>query len=199
MIAALRILAVLIFSLAATQPAPAQVPRTSQLVLDGKRSAVDFEVKVFWLVGVHGRFNRVRGTISIDSFRNAAIVDARIDATAVSMRSASHEEWVKSSEFFDATHFPEIHFVSDPIPLQRLQSGGEIEGTLTLRGISKTVRFELRPPTCPGASGEDCPVEAEGSIRRSDFGMHSHHGTLSDKVDLSFTIYVVPPNGGPAK
>lgn len=197
--AALRILAVLIFSLAATQAAIAQAPRTNELALDSKRSAVEFEVKVFWLVGVHGRFNRVHGTIAIDGFRSTATVDARIDATAVSMRSPSHEEWVKSSEFFDAAHFPEIHFVSEPIPLQRLQSGGQIEGTLTLRGISKPVRFELSPPTCPGASGEDCPVEAEGSIRRSDFGMHSHHGTLSDKVDLSFMIYVMAPNGGSAK
>lgn len=174
-------------------PGVAQDSRTQQLLLDSSRSAVDFEVKVLWLVGVHGRFTRLHGAILIDHFRNSVTVDARIDANAVSMRSRSHEAWVKSSEFFDAAHFPEIRFVSEAIPLQRLQSGGDIDGTLTLRGISKPVRFELTKPTCPGSSGEDCPVEAEGSIRRSDFGMHSRHGTLSDKVDLSFTIHVVTP------
>ncbi len=179
--------------------ATAQETRTHLFELDSTRSAVDFEVKVLWLVGVHGRFNHVQGTIAVDPFRNTVTVDARIDANAVSMRARSHEEWVKSSEFFDAAHFPEIHFVSDSIPLKRLQSGGEIEGTLTLRGISKPVRFQLAVPTCPGASGEDCPVEAEGSIRRSDFGMSSHHATLGDKVDLSFTIYVVPTKSDAAR
>jgi polyisoprenoid-binding protein YceI len=177
----------------------AQDSHTQQLLLDDKRSAADFEVKVLWLVGVHGRFTHVHGTISVDHFRNSAIVDARIDANAVSMRSRGHEEWVKSREFFDAAQFPEIRFVSESIPLQRLQVGGDIAGTLTLRGISKPVRFELAAPTCPGASGEDCPVEAEGSIRRSDFGMRSRHGTLSDRVELSFTIYAVNPKSSPAR
>jgi polyisoprenoid-binding protein YceI len=169
------------------------------LELDSARSAVDFEVKVLWLVGVHGRFNRVQGAITVDPFHNSVTVDARIDASAVSMRSHSHEEWVKSPEFFDAAHYPEIHFVSDPVPLKRLQTGGEIDGTLTLRGINKPVRFQIAVPTCPGASGEDCPVEAEGSIRRSDFGMSSRRGTLSDKVDLGFTIYVVPAKSDAAR
>ncbi len=137
----------------------------------------------------------MHGTIAIDRFRNSATVDAQIDTNVVSMRSKSHEEWIKSAEFFDAEHFPQIEFLSEAIPLRRLQSGGEIEGILTLRGISKRVHFELAAATCPGASGEDCPLEAEGSIRRSDFGMSSHRGTLSDKVDLSFSIYLAAHAG----
>ncbi len=163
--------------------------RSQVIALDSVRSYVDFEVKVLWLVGVHGRFGRVHGSIAVDRFRNSAVVDASIDANVVAMRSKSHEEWVKSAEFFDAEHYPIIHFESEPIPLKRLQSGGDIEGTLTLRGISQRVHFELAKPDCPAAQGEDCPVEAAGSIRRSDFGMSSRRGTLSDKVDLRFSIY----------
>jgi polyisoprenoid-binding protein YceI len=166
--------------------------RSQLLELDNQRSHADFEVKLLWLVGVHGRFDHVHGTIAIDRFRNSVTVDARIDTNAVTMRNRSNEEWVKSTEFFDAQHFPEIQFVSESIPLQRLQSGGEIEGTLTIRGISQHVHFELAVPTCPATEGENCPVEAEGSIRRSDFGMRSRRGALSDKVDLSFSIYTAP-------
>lgn len=169
--------------------AHADAPRVQTLALDSARSRVDFEVKVLWLVGVHGRFGRVEGTIAIDQFRNSATVDATIDTNMVTMHNRSQEEWVKSEEFFDAKHYPHIHFVSEAIPLRRLQSGGEIEGMLTLRGVTKKVRLELAEPTCPAASGDDCPVEAVGTIRRGDFGMHSRHGTLSDKVELSFAIY----------
>jgi len=169
--------------------AHADASRVQTLALDSTRSRVDFEVKVLWLVGVHGRFGHVEGTIAIDHFRNSATVDATIDTNMVSMRTHGHEDWVKSEEFFDARHYPHIHFVSEAIPLRRLQSGGEIEGLLTLRGVTKKVQLELAEPTCPAASGDDCPVEAIGTIRRGDFGMRSRHGTLSDKVELSFAIY----------
>lgn len=166
--------------------------RIERLALDNANSHVDFEVKVLWLVGVHGRFGSVHGTITVDHFRNAATVEAQIDANVVSMRNRNHEEWVKSPEFFDAQHYPQIAFVSDAIPLKRLQAGGEIEGMLTLRGVSKHVRFDLLKPDCPAASADNCPVEAEGSIHRSDFGMSSRRGTLSDKVELSFSIATKP-------
>ena len=169
--------------------------RFQYLALDTTRSHVDFEVKVLWLVGVHGRFGSVHGTITIDHFRNAATVEAQIDSGVVAMRNRGQEEWVKSAEFFDAAHHPQIVFVSDAIPLQRLQMGGDIDGVLTLRGVSKRVRFRLVKPDCPAASADNCPVEAEGSIRRSDFGMSSRRGTLSDKVELSFSIATKPMVG----
>lgn len=179
--------------LVALQPTTGRAEdRIEHLAFDSTKSWVDFEVKVLWLVGVHGRFGSVHGTISVDHFRSAATVEAQIDANVVSMRSKSHEDWVKSPEFFDAEHYPQIVFVSDAIPLKRLQSGGEIGGMLTLRGVNKRVHFNLIRPDCPAATGENCPIEAEGSIRRSDFGMSSRRGTLSDKVDLSFSIATKP-------
>jgi len=182
---------------AALQPMACRAEqRIENLALDNTKSWVDFEVKVLWLVGVRGRFSSVHGMIAVDHFRSAATVEAQIDANVVSMHSKSHEEWVKSSEFFDAQHYPQIVFVSDAIPLKRLQSGGEIEGLLTVRGISKHVRFELIKPDCPAASGDNCPVEAEGTIRRSDFGMSSRRGTVSDKVELKFSIATRPMTEG---
>lgn len=183
----------LVLGVVAAQPsARAAEQRIERLALDSAKSHVDFEVKVLWLVGVHGRFGSVHGMITVDHFRNAATVEAQIDANVVAMRNKTHEQWVKSAEFFDAEHYPQMLFVSESIPLQRLQSGGDIAGTLTVRGIGRPVRFELIKPDCPAASGENCPVEAEGSIRRSDFGMSSRRGTLSDRVELSFSIATKP-------
>jgi polyisoprenoid-binding protein YceI len=87
-------------------------------------------------------------------------------------------------------HYPQIHFVSDPIPLPRLRSGGELRGTLELRGVTQPVIFQLKPNECLGQIAHDCPVRAEGTVLRSVFGMTSRRVTLSDKVDLDFTIFV---------
>lgn len=172
--------------------APATVPAdtTTTLNLDTERSRADFEVKVLWLIGVHGRFGKVQGTATVDRFHGTVVADARIDVDTITMRNHSYEQWVKSDEFFDAAKYPQIHFVSQAFPLERLRAGGEITGTLSLRGIDHRVTMVLEPSACPQAIASDCPAEASGTIRRSDFGMRSRRGTLSDKVELGFSIYL---------
>jgi polyisoprenoid-binding protein YceI len=162
------------------------------MTLDPARSLAEFEVHVMWLIPVHGRFGTLQGTIAIDRFHGTASVDARIDVNDVHMRSAANEDWVKSAEFFDAEHFPQIQFVSDAFALTRLKSGGDIDGTLTIRGVTQRTRFALAESECPAAIARSCAVEATGTIRRSDFGMRSRRGALSDKVQLDFSVYVLP-------
>lgn len=157
-------------------------------MLDDVRSRAEFRVKLMWLVGVHGEFGSVRGQVEIDRFRNRAVVDAHINAASVRMSSRGYEDWVKSSEFFDATAHPDIHFVSEPFSLQRLHRGGELPGVLTVRGVSAPVSFALTPSGCE-RPGYDCTIAAGGTISRSAFGMHSRLGLLSDKVELRFTIF----------
>jgi polyisoprenoid-binding protein YceI len=162
------------------------------LTLDSTQSRAEFSIRVMWLIPVHGRFGTLHGTITIDRFHGTASVDARIDVEDVHMRSHSDETWVKSPEFFDTANYPQITFLSDSFSLSRLVKGGEIEGVLTIRGIAQRARFNINPTECPDAIARACPAEAEGAIRRSDFGMRSHRGALSDKVELNFSIRVLP-------
>ncbi len=171
-------------------------------ILDTGRSRAGFQIRAMWMFNVGGQFGAVSGNVHIDAFRNTAKVDAHIDANAVSMRNAEYAAWVKSGEFFDVQHYPQIHFVSDPTPLPRLRTGGELRGTLELRGVTQPVVFQLKPNECQGRLAHDCPVRAEGTVLRSVFGMTSRRVTLSDKVDLDFTIFVndaEPATDAPAR
>jgi polyisoprenoid-binding protein YceI len=172
--------------------AHAQAPRHEILQLDAARSQAGFTVKVLWLIGVTGEFGAVRGSLDIDRFRGTARVDARIEANSLSMRSAHNAKWAKSAEFFDAEHYPQIDFASDDFPLVRLRTGGMLDGTLTLRGMVKPARFRILPSDCAEPLAGACAVQAEGSIERSDFGMHSRRGALADKVALHLRIFVLP-------
>ncbi|HEY0233389.1 MAG TPA: YceI family protein [Dokdonella sp.] len=160
--------------------------------LDGERSQLGFTVRVLWLVGVSGRFGKVDGTVHVDRFRNQISVDARIDVDAVKMDNKRYEDWVKSSEFFDVAAHPTIEFKSEPFPQPRLRKGGDLSGMLTLRGIRQPVTFQLQPAACERPAYE-CPIEVAGTIRRSEFDMHSRRGTLSDKVELQFSVYAIAP------
>lgn len=171
--------------------ARADDPKSDRVELDSTRSQATFGIKVMWLVTVHGRFGKVGGLVAVDRFRNFATVDARIDANAVEMSTSSYEDWVKSDEFFDVAHFPEIRFVSESFPLQRLRRGGDLSGTLTIRGVEQPETFKLEAADCAHPA-YDCAIVVSGSIRRSAFGMKSRRGALSDKVDLHFEVFAIP-------
>lgn len=174
---------------------------TERRALDAARSSADFEVKVLWLIGVHGRFGKVHGGVTIDRTRDTLAVDARVDVDVITMRNHSYEDWVKSDEFFDAKAHPQIRFVASAVPLDRLRGGGDIDGTLTVRGIERPLRLHVEPSACPDAVAGDCPVEASGTIRRGEFGMTTRRRTVADKVDLGFSIYLAPADAAaePAK
>ncbi len=167
--------------------------RSEPVALDPARSSVEFEVRVMWMFDVAGRFGAVTGEVDIDHDARTARVRARIDTRAVSMRRTSHEEWVKSDEFFDAARHPYIVFDSDPFPLAMLELGGDIAGNLTLRGQTRPASLRLRPTECPGAVALSCAVVADGTVQRSDFGMRTRRATLADKVRLHFIVRTVAP------
>jgi polyisoprenoid-binding protein YceI len=173
--------------------APASLPAaTETLTLDSANSSAAFSVRVLWMFGVDGHFGSLHGQVVIDRSSDQAIVDARIDAKDVSMRRESALDWVKSAEFFDVEHYPEIRFRSEPFPLARLHDGGALPGSLTMRGITQPVLFDVLPASCERVAIE-CPVEAAGTVRRSEFGMRTRRATLSDKVELSFSIRMSEP------
>ena len=161
--------------------------------IDSARSHAEFEVKVMWLVGIRGDFGAIRGNLTIDRFHGTATVEADIDANDLHMRTRSYESWAKSSEFFDTQHFPKIHFLSDSFPIVRLNRGGDIDGTLTLRGIVRPVHFDLDVADCNDPLDGSCAVAAYGAIHRTDFGMQSRRGALSDKVQLRLSAFVSTP------
>jgi polyisoprenoid-binding protein YceI len=171
--------------------ARAEEPRNDRVELDSARSHATFGVKVMWLVTVHGRFGKVGGIVDVDRVRSFATVDAHIDANAVEMSTQSYVDWVKSDEFFDVARYPEIRFVSESFPLQRLRRGGQLAGTLTIRGVEQPETFKLDAADCDHPA-YDCPIIVSGSIRRSAFGMRSRRGALSDKVDLHFEVFAIP-------
>ena len=157
-----------LLALAGPEVLPSAAPQV--LLLDGARSHAEFSVKVLWMLDVNGQFGGVHGHVQIDHARGEVVVDARIDANAVRMRRNGTENWVKSDEFFNVAKYPEIRFVSAPFPLSRLAEGGDLPGSLSLRGYRGPVTFKLQPSAC-AQPAIDCPAEATGTIRRGTFGM----------------------------
>ena len=166
-------------------------PETETLRIDSAHSHAGFSLRALLLVSVHGKFGKVSGSIHLNRGRELGWVDAHIDARALEMSSQDREDWARSPEFFDSERYPDIHFLSDPITRTLLREGGEMRGRLTLRGIERSIALVVLPADCD-QPGRDCPMHAQGSISRSDFGMRSKRAVLGDRVVLDLWVFAEP-------
>jgi polyisoprenoid-binding protein YceI len=165
----------------------------ADLRINPVRSRAEFSVRLLWVSNVSGAFEGIRGDVSIDRAAQTAVVRADIDAESIRMESARLRRWILAPEFFDAVHYPIIHFESLPTPLPLLTRGGDVAGKLTLRGITQPVTFHLQANRCPPASLAGCVLQLQGMIDRTDFEMRGRRGALSDRVNLGMAIVLEAP------
>ena len=149
-------------------------------------SHADFGVRLLWLHTIHGRFESITGTVEPRA-HDHVVVDARVALDSLVMASPRLRRWVLEEEFFDAAQYPQLHFVSAPILRRALDDGGVLDGQLTMRGVTRPVRFELLPARC---TADACTIEARGELKRSAFGMGDHRAVLSDHVNLALAIAI---------
>lgn len=169
----------------------ADPPKLETLRIDSNRSHAAFSLRAMLLMTVDGQFGKVTGSVHLDHDADAGWVDAIIDARAVDMSNHDRENWARSAEFFDSARYPDIRFRSNPITRGLLREGGEMRGRLSLRGIERAVALSVLPADC-NRPGRDCPMHAQGSISRGDFGMRSKRAVLGDRVVLDLWVFVEP-------
>jgi len=167
----------------------APAARGETLLIDSAASRASFAVRVLLVKRIDGRFDRVEGVIERDRAAGRFDVDVRLSAGSLAMAKPGHAAWARSADFFDTANHPWIHFRADGLPERLLEDGGDIDGELTLRGVTRPVRFTLIASECP-RPGIDCAVRAEGAVQRSEFGMDARRLVLADRVQLDFAIRV---------
>lgn len=97
---------------------------------------------------------------------------------------------IKSPDLLDAERHPIVRFQSKRIRLGargRISEGAEIDGDLTLRGVTRpiTLRATLSRPA--GTPSDDLSVlfiQLNGHLSRSAFGASGYSGLAEDRVDL---------------
>lgn len=173
------LLAAATLPIAATDNAP--------LRLDPLRSQASFKVSLRLPIPAEGRFKTLHGEVrQLPDFRQS--VQVELDARELEM---SGPAWVQrvthSPQFLDSAEHPTIAFRSDPFSSQVLISGGEISGTLEVRGVNGAVVFSISPSACR-QPGRACPILAKGRLNRHDFGMSAYRWGLRDEVQFAFQL-----------
>jgi len=166
----------------------ASLPEAVSYKIDPVHSNVIFRIKHMGASNFYGRFNSVNGEFTVVDGGTGS-VSVTIDAASVDTHDAKRDGHLKSGDFFSVEEFPEITFKSDALK----HLGGakyEAKGTLTLRGVSKEVTFEVEKVGEGEMKGKKL-IGFEGTltINRSDYGMkYGLGGPLGDEVKLIISV-----------
>jgi polyisoprenoid-binding protein YceI len=173
--------------------------------IDPVHSFPHFSLNHLGMATITGRFDRMSGKITLDRASKTGALEVKVDTASVSTGDAKHEpgswaaknygprsrdEHLRTADFFNVAEFPEAIYKGTKFNFNG-DSLESIDGTLTLLGVSKPVKLTVTAFKCgphPFNKKDMCGADAVTSIKRSEFGMKTMVGPISDEVKLSFNI-----------
>ncbi len=173
---------------AMTAAVAAPVPYT----VDPDHTHVQFDTDHFGGLSVwRGIMTKNRGSISVDKAAGTGSVDVYTDMTSAEIGNAKLEEELKSPQFFDATKYPEAHYVGT---LGDFVNGAPttVTGNLTFHGVTKPVNLKILSFKCmmhPFYKKEVCGADVSGSFNRADFGV-DYGKAYGFNMDVTLRIQV---------
>ena len=177
-----------------------QAPSPTQWQIDPAHSAAHFSVRHLMISNVRGEFGKVSGNVVLDpSDPTKSTVEVIVDATTIDTREPQRDEHLRSADFFDVANHPAITFRS-----KQITAAGagrfKVTGDLTIRGVTRTVSFDVDGPTPPVKDpwgNVRAGVSATAKINRKDFGLVWNALTeaggvvVGDEVSITFEAELV--------
>ena len=138
--------------------------------IDSTHSHVSFAIRVMGVTTTKGRFNALRGQLSIDEQNPASSwVEAEVEAASIDTHNRLRDAHLRSAAFFDVKKYPMIVFQSTNVEHVSGQDY-KVTGNLTLHGVTKPVTFDV---TYRGqrTMGAPTSLTAKAKVNRHDFGL----------------------------
>ena len=161
-------------------PASDALPAPGIYELDPPHTFIVWSAQHHIVGAVRGRFDKIAGTLVVSQDTAACSVDVTIEAPSVSTQNSVRDDDLRSPAFFDAAKFPTITYRGRGI--RRSAAGWVMDGSLTIRGVSKVVPVEFTfRGVAPAKTGKPQRVAFHGhaDTRRADFSMTRE---LADEV-----------------
>lgn len=162
-------------------------------VIDNTHTYPRFSYSHFGFSTQLSRFDKTSGNIVIDREAKTGSVDVTIATTSVDTGYALFNEHIQGVDFLDTAQYPLARFVSNKVNFDG-DKVVSVDGTLTLKGISKPVVLEVTSFQCmehPMLKKDACGANATAVLRRSDFNMGKYAPDVSDEVTLTIAVEAV--------
>ncbi len=180
--------------------ANAPEPTTTTWNIDPVHTTAEFKVRHMMITNVKGQFTGVTGVLTLDEQDiTKSHVEASIDAASINTREPDRDTHLKSADFLDVEKFPTLTFASTRVT--RTGEGEvEVEGDLTIHGVTRKVEFFVEGPTPPGKDpwgNTRIGWTATTKINRKDFGLTWNAALetggilVGDEVTITFDVEAI--------
>jgi polyisoprenoid-binding protein YceI len=138
---------------------------TGRWKLDPERTAISFQTKAMWVLGVKGTARALDGDaqVSPDGTVNGKLV---IDAASLDTKNKKRDDHLRTADFFEVVKYPTIIFTATGA---QPASGGRVEitGELTVHGQTRPLTLL----TDVSATATSATISTEVDIDRSLWGL----------------------------
>jgi polyisoprenoid-binding protein YceI len=158
--------------------------------VDSRHTWPQYEIMHLGFSTQRGRFDETAGKITLDRAAKTGTVNIVIKSGSISTGLAKWDEHMKSEDFFNAAKFPEMTFKADKVVFEG-DKPASLPGQFTLLGVTKPLTLTITHFGCgphPVNKKEVCGADAEGTIKRSEYGMTKYLPGISDEVKLVINI-----------
>jgi polyisoprenoid-binding protein YceI len=152
---------------------PAEGLKPGTWTIDSMHSFVSFSVEhMGGLAVARGLASGPSGAITVSPGILNSSVTATIDASTLATGSKLRDEKIQGPDVLDTEHFPAIEFVSGPPLRETGPDTYDLDGQLTLHGVTRPVTLALRfnGVTTDVWGKTRLGVTAQGTLRRDEFG-----------------------------
>jgi polyisoprenoid-binding protein YceI len=168
------------------------LPRTGTYVIDPAHTEVGFVARHLVGTKVRGRFTDVNGTFTVAEQPEESTLEAVAQAASIHTNQLQRDEHLRTNDFLDVPNYPTItlkstglHKVSD--------TNWILTGDLTIRGVTKSVDFDLEflgegPSMQEGKTV--VAFTATATIDRRDFGVSFNHSLLDGSVVVGNKVVI---------
>ena len=157
--------------------------------IKGMHAAVQFRIHHLGYSVLTGRFNDFDGSFSWDKDSpQDASINVTINTASIDSNHAERDKHLREDDFLNVAEYPEATFTSTRYNGDL--NGGELEGILTLHGVSKPIAIDVKYI----GEGDDpwggyrVGFEGNVTLRRSDFGMTYNLGPKAETMELDLYI-----------
>ena len=171
----------------------AAVAAPETYVIDGNHTLPRFSYSHFGYSTQLSRFDKTSGKIVLDRAAKTGSVDVTISTTSVNTGVPLFNEHIQGEDFLNTEKFPTATFTSSKVNFVG-DKPATIDGTLTLKGISKPVTLTVTSFMCmphPMLKKEACGANAIVVVKRTDFNMGKHTPYVGDEVTITLPVEAI--------
>lgn len=142
--------------------------------IDPAHSVIAFKVRHLMISHTTGTFKTYDASIyTTGKDFTTAEIDVFIDVASISTGDTKRDEHLRSADFFDVAHHKQITFTASTIGKADMNGNHELWGKLTMKGITKTVKLNVRFGgfAIDSNDHEKAGFTIKGKINRSDWGL----------------------------